>query len=76
MFVKRRRRNRVPHILYVLCYEYIVHAHDVDFVNALRLELVVFFDVTWCLQMTRGRKGSRHANLYRLRILLERKGSA
>ena len=53
---------------YVLCHEHVVHGDDVDLVNALRLEFVVLFDVSWCLRMTRGREGSRHANLSRLRI--------
>ena len=64
---------RGPSPIYVLCHEHVVHADDVDLVNALRLELVVLFDVSWCLRMTRGREGSRHANLFWLRILLVRK---
>jgi hypothetical protein len=60
---------RGPSPKYVLCHEHVVHGDDVDLVNALRLEFVVLFDVSWCLRMTRGREGSRHANLSRwLRI--------
>jgi hypothetical protein len=33
----------------------------------------VLFDVSWCLRMTRGREGSRHANLFRLRSISLRK---
>lgn len=73
MFVKVARRMRGPSPIYVLCHEHVVHADDVDLVNALRLELVVLFDVSWCLRMTRGREGSRHANLFRLRSISLRK---
>ena len=60
--------------IYVLCHEHVVHGDNIDLVDALRLKLVVLFDVSWCLRMTRGREGSRHANLFRLRILSARKG--
>ena len=53
----------------ILCHEHVVHAEDVDLVNAPRLELVVLFDVSRCLRMTRGREGSRHTNLPRSRII-------
>lgn len=62
--------------MYILCHEHVVHGDDVDLVNALCLELVVLFDISWCLRMTRGREGSRHANLFRLRIILARNGRA
>lgn len=51
---------------YILCYEHVVHADDVDLVDPLRLELVVLFYVSRCLRMTRGREGSRHTNLFRV----------
>ena len=63
---------RGPSPIYVLCHEHVVHANDVDLVNALRLELVVFFDVSRYLRMTRGCEGSRHANLFRLCIFNRR----
>ena len=66
MFIKVARRMRGPSPIYVLCHEHVIHGDDVDLVNALRLEFVVLFDVSWCLRMTRGREGSRHANLFRL----------
>ncbi len=59
--VARRMRGHVS--TYVLYHIYVVHADDIDLIDAFRLELVVLFNVFWRLRMTRGRKGSRHANL-------------
>lgn len=49
---------------HVLCHEYVIHAKDVNLVDALRLELVVLFDVPRCLRMARGGESSRHADLF------------
>lgn len=73
---RRLRRMRGLSPKYVLCHEHVVHTYDVNLVNAIGLELVVIFDVSRRLRMTRGREGSRHANLYPLRILSARKGRA
>ena len=47
----------------VLCHEYVIHADDVDLVDALRLELVILLDVSRRLRMARRREGPRHADL-------------
>lgn len=49
----------------VLCHEYVIHADDVDLVDALRLELVILLDVSRRLRMARRREGPRHADLQR-----------
>ena len=48
----------------VLCHEYVIHADDEDLVDALRLELVIFLDVSRRLRVARRRESPRHANLF------------
>ena len=71
MFVEQREGRAG-----VLCHEYVIHADDVDLVDALRLELVILLDVSRRLRMARRREGPRHADLQqetvgqRLRIVI------
>lgn len=55
----------------VLCNEYVVYGDDIDLVDTLRLELVVFLNVSRRLRGARRRKGSGYANLfYRIYLFL------
>jgi hypothetical protein len=47
----------------VLCHENVIHADNVNFIDPLRLELVVLLDVSRRLRVARRRECPRHANL-------------